>query len=583
MDTVAYLKEVFRDNKILFRALRLVLRTWRAKTDGYPDWKAILRGDRAAWTRALASSYSGPHVLMATSDGGNLHAATLESLLAAALTLRGAHVHVLLCDNALPACWECDATLYPDIGHFLRHGPSKDICKTCFRPAARMFQAMGLTLHRYSEFLTGEETARARSLAQSLSRDEMAAYKLDGLAVGEHALAGALRFFAKGELDSEPDSLGVLRRYFEAALLTTFATRTLLKRFPFVSATCTHGIYVPFGLIGEAAREAGVRVVNWNVAYRKKCFVFSHHDTYHHTLMAEPTSKWENLEWTRETEARTVAYLRSRAEGTQDWIWFHDKPVSDQDAIRNQLGLDPKKPVIGMLTNVIWDAQLHYPANAFPNMVDWAVRTIEWFAKRQDLQLVVRIHPAEIRGFLKSRQLMADEIAKRFPVLPPNVFVIRPDNQISTYAVMALCNSVIIFGTKTGVELTSMGIPVIVAGEAWIRNKGVTLDAASAEDYFRILEKLPLPARLDAATIRRARMYAYHFFFRRMVPIETLEVFKGNPPFRISLAGLDALLPGRSTGMDVICDGILKGTDFIYPDESFPAAEREPTPPPLAR
>jgi hypothetical protein len=59
---------------------------------------------------------------------------------------------------------------------------------------------------------------------------------------------------------------------------------------------------------------------------------------------------------------------------------------------------------------------------------------------------------------------------------------------------MLECNAVIIYGTKTGVELTSMGRPVIVAGEAWIRNKGLTLDATSRDNYFHILDGLPLPS-----------------------------------------------------------------------------------------
>ena len=54
---------------------------------------------------------------------------------------------------------------------------------------------------------------------------------------------------------------------------------------------------------------------------------------------------------------------------------------------------------------------------------------------------------------------------------------------MSTYALMSLCNAAIIYGTKMGVELTSVGLPVIVAGEAWIRNKGLTHDASSPEEY----------------------------------------------------------------------------------------------------
>jgi hypothetical protein len=64
-----------------------------------------------------------------------------------------------------------------------------------------------------------------------------------------------------------------------------------------------------------------------------------------------------------------------------------------------------------------------------------------------------------------------------------------------------------------------MGIPVIVAGEAWIRNTGVTIDVGSQEEYFRALDRLPLPGRLPPETVRRARQYAFHFFFRRMIPI----------------------------------------------------------------
>jgi len=88
-----------------------------------------------------------------------------------------------------------------------------------------------------------------------------------------------------------------------------------------------------------------------------------------------------------------------------------------------------------------------------------------------------------------------------------------PESRISTYVTMLQCNAVILYGTKTGVELTSVGMPVIVGGEAWIRNKGITFDASSPAEYFELLDRLPFPTRMDETTIRRARMYAYHFFF----------------------------------------------------------------------
>jgi hypothetical protein len=138
---------------------------------------------------------------------------------------------------------------------------------------------------------------------------------------------------------------------------------------------------------------------------------------------------------------------------------------------------------------------------------------------------------------------------------------------------MEKCDSVIIYGTKTGVELTCMGIPVIVAGEAWIKNKGLTIDSATREEYFRVLDSLPCSGRLDDSTITRARKYAYHFFFRRMIPLEILDARDQWPPFVIDIKRLTELLPGKDPGLDVICDGILQGKPFIFRAEEYQKEE----------
>ena len=132
---------------------------------------------------------------------------------------------------------------------------------------------------------------------------------------------------------------------------------------------------------------------------------------------------------------------------------------------------------------------------------------------------------------------------------------------------MSQCNAVLIYGTKMGVELSASGIPVIVAGEAWIRGKGVTLDAMSEADYFRLLDALPLATKLDEAARERALKYAYHFFFRRMIPLDCVKERKGWPPFEVAIGDLADLSPGKSRGLDVICEGILFGRPFIYPAE----------------
>jgi hypothetical protein len=559
----------------LWRATRLARRWYYARYDAYPDWQQVLQSSHSdLWQSARGAAEGGPRVLMATAIGSFSHAVTLESALSAALTFRGAEVHALLCDGTMTACAECEASLYPRLDRFAQHGPSRDLCRDCMWPAERVYQQLGIRVHKYSDWLLPEDRADAGRIAQSVPMADLRSFTHEGLALGEHAYAGALRFFATGNLDGEPLAEPIGRRYLHSALLTAFATRRLLRAIRFTSAVVTHGIYVPWGIIAEVSRQERVRVSTWNVAYRKRRFIFSHDDTYHHTLLSEPREHWERLQLSPDQEGELMRYLHSRREGLFDWIVFHRPSRQEPQELARTVGIDPSRPVIGLLTNVAWDAQLHYPANAFPNMLEWLVRTCEYFAARQDLQLLIRVHPAEISGFPPSRQPILRELAKRIPTLAPNIHVVPPESELSTYALMSLCNSVIIYGTKTGVELTSRSIPVIVAGEAWIRNKGITHDASTPEEYFRILDALPFPGPLDAGETARARRYAYHFFFNRMIPLPFVEPRRGNGSYRLNLRSLRHLLPGASSGLDTICRGILGQAPFLLQDAApEPASE----------
>jgi hypothetical protein len=531
-----------------------------------PDWQSVLKG-YPEYEKVWNEAASGDLVLIPTSVGGFTPGVVIESLLGVALKLRGVNVHFLLCDAMMPACLQVHLGKVEGAQTIVDRGLKDVACPGCERRGTQVLQSTGLPLSFFSDYISADKAAQLRQLAETIPFDEIADYRIGAVTLGEHARAGALRFFSSGHLPAGRDGEMVLRRYFEAALVTHEVTVEAIRRLNPSCAVFNHGIYVPQGIIGNVARAAGVRVVNWNVAYRKKSFIFSHHETYHHTLIDEPVEVWENIEWNEGIDEALTRYLRSRWYGTEDWIWFHDQPQHDVSAIANETGIDFSKPLVTALTNVFWDAQLHYKANAFKDMLDWLLQTIEYFKGREDLQLAIRIHPAEVRGAIPSRQPIEAEIRKHFPVLPRNVFVIPAESQASTYALCEHSDSVIIYGTKTGVELSAFGIPVVVAGEAWIRNKGLTIDAVSPESYFRILDSLPVRQRLSGEQTLRAKKYAYHFFFRRFIPLNCVSESERAPPFEIRIGGMEDLLPGADPGLDVICNGIINGTEFVYPAE----------------
>jgi hypothetical protein len=251
--------------------------------------------------------------------------------------------------------------------------------------------------------------------------------------------------------------------------------------------------------------------------------------------------------------------------GTGDWITFQSKNNEINksnlltDFISKNNGIN-----VALLTNVLWDAQVHYEQNAFDNMLEWIYYTIEYFKDRNDLNLIIRIHPAEVRNKLPSKQLIFNEINKRYQTLPQNVLVLDALNDVTSYEVAQESHCCLIYGTKMGVELSAMGNPIIVAGEAWIRNKGLTYDAKSKSEYRALLDQIPEGIEMSAEQIELAKKYAYHFFFRRMIPLDGIDYNYGTPPFKIDLKKAKHVIQYPTKSINTVFNGLLHQKPFIY-------------------
>lgn len=537
-----------------------------APEPGFPDWPGLVGRQSERWVEAVAQA-DGPRILIGTHTGLHGAVVALDSLLAVALTLRGARVSFALCDGVLQGCLMAGHPQPTPAPVIVERRLPEVLCGACFDRGTRVYRPLGLPIARLSDHLKPGDYREVEAAVAALSLHEFPGWRFDGTRAGEHGWAGTLRYYARGDLDGEPLGEAVARRYLEGAALEARAFGRIVAQAKPDVGVLHHGIYSPQGIAADVLRQAGARVAAWVVAYRRNCFIFSHDDTYHHTLIDEPADAWEDLVLTGDQQAQIRDYLASRAGGGRDWIYFHGESEGDFAAWARAKGIDPAKPLVTALTNVVWDAQLHYPANVFASMLEWLTETVRAFADRPDVQLMIRVHPAETKGGLKSRQLCEDELRQRFPVLPPNVFIAGPDEPVNSYAAALASNACLIYGTKMGVELAPLGVRCIVAGEAWVRGKGLTLDPASKSEYFDLLRRIPFADGEGRPDVERALRYAYHFFFRRMVPLPFLQPNGSGALYGLGIERLDDLMPGRSPGLDILCDGVLSGAPFVYPAE----------------
>ena len=244
----------------LFRRLKAEAAPIRAAAQGaLVDWASLIQKDQKLWQQATRRSAKGKSVLIATNTGGHALVTLLESVLAVSLALRGAKVHHLLCDAALPACLQAMWTNLAGPQDLVDRKLGERLCKHCFKTGSMVFDQLPIEHHTLGTLCDERGKAEARRLAETIPVDEIPTYVLDGMAVGDHAKAGRTPLLARGTLENEPMGEDVLRRYFEASLITAFAMKALFAKERIDAAAFHHGIYVPQGIVGEACRGPGVQ------------------------------------------------------------------------------------------------------------------------------------------------------------------------------------------------------------------------------------------------------------------------------------------------------------------------------------
>src|SRR5581483_4904489 len=212
-----------------------------------------------------------------------------------------------------------------------------------------------------------------------------------------------------------------------------------------------------------------------------------------------------------------LADLENARRGAKVWgkskrLWQY---VSSQggEETRKSLGLD-HRPVVMLAANVLGDS-LTLGRNIFAkSMTEWMTRTVQFFANRPEVQLVIRVHPGE--KLVPKARSMAQVVREALPNLPAHIHLIGALDKVNTYDLIEIADLGLAYTTTVGLETAMNGLPVIVCGDTHYRKRGFTIDPDSWDEYFAALEKVlgDLPAhRLSQEQIAAAWNYGYRYFF----------------------------------------------------------------------
>ncbi len=484
---------------------------WRAKREhARRKYAQAIRALAHDSVHADAVQSSSETVLIFSSMGIFADHLVVDTLLARELMRQGAKVIVVLCDAQLPVCHVSDRYSYAfSVGANGRTRRQKKICENCVGATQELIQDSGITYAFYSDGL------------KHASQLQMPDSSID---VSDEIDSGVIRFAASSHpnvLRSLPDD--IYPKYALGASIALRAIDGLFNKYQPTKVIAHHGIYLPQGIVQKVARQHQVVFYSWHFGYRKSTLIFSRGDTYHRELIAAQPAAFDRALEPLQRE-RILNYLHSRMTGGQDWIHFNRVP-KPFDAAGSPRGY------FVFYTSVDWDAALHFPASVFSSQFDFLDKLIEVFRRTPDYDLIIRVHPAEVTGFHPAA-LSADDHLKTHQ-LPSNVRVISARDTTSSYDLAKNCVAAIVYNTKLGLELPPVGIPVIVAGDCWIRGKGFSYDVGTLTDLEGFI------CMGSALTVtddqrERALQFAYYFYYRRCV--DTPELTSAGSKFQVTVS-----------------------------------------------
>ena len=487
---------------------RLLVLDWVRRCGGFN------RGVRAGSSNDafdLARTRGKPIVLFFGSIPGLRNHMTVDLYLAKIFVARGCEVHFISCDGVLEAC-HVSSVYTEEKG--LEYWCHKFSCGTC--SVARQYAEKlcpSIIWHKFSDFLPNKADMA----------DESSDYDS---AIFHQARAGMIRYLASSEstVISQSEDLLLPRYVRSASTVVSLMEKIVLSLKPTV-ALLHHGVYVPQGVILESLRKFSIPFYTWHFGYRANTLIFSKSDTYHREF-CKYIPGWDKP---LSPESREIIqqYLLDRRVGSQDWIKFNSSDPSAD--VSKPLESQRYTKTFVFFANVDWDACLHYPGHEGFSQFDLVRELLAIFESRQDYRLLIRAHPAEVTGFHKSATNLADFCYSEG--FGSNVEVINAHAPISSYDLIDGADVFIVYNTKMAIELCATGIPVIVCGDSWVRDKNLSYDISRLSDLSNLID-----SKLVCLTgqVERALRFAYYFYFRRCVEFKDVRSEKRGV-FRISI------------------------------------------------
>lgn len=465
---------------------------------------------------------NGDNVLIALICGAYGH--TFEGLFARKAALQGKNVYILRCGAYFGYC----DVINTELSH-------KNLrCAVCLAQQEDFMKAFGGVDCMYKGYITTKEEHEIATYIDAFFRQKTSTHKFKDVPLDQILHSALQRYYLIAEPAVRDDK--VTRGFLYTMLSTLTVMDKLVKKIHPKYVLSSHGTYSTWGAVVEYCKAHNVYVITYGQNYNRCGIEFTYDDSYLTGVLNDRENKWAEKVLSQKESATVKRFLDERLGFVKDETVAFDynknnKTRYTREQLNEILGIDANKKMIGLFPNIPWDGQVTGGSAVFHHFSDWLRTTVDYFVTRDDAVLVIRSHPAEVlTGDAAGHETTATILRSLYTELPHNVLLLGPKHQINSYTLGENSDFGITYSSTVTLELTYLGIPVILCGCPPFKDKNIAFDISSLENYIELLNKgLNGELKVDQDRLERLFRYIHYFFFMRTMPQTLVDVHDAAP------------------------------------------------------
>lgn len=342
--------------------------------------------------------------------------------------------------------------------------------------------------------------------------------------ISEHenqAFSSTIRYYQTDVLDISKN--GEHYSYYCKSLrnieISVAVAKYLMKHYEPDIFLTSHGIYSLWGPQFNIMKSNGIStIVFGRHGYADKKMAFL--DTLHQLGgYSKSFSHFrQNYEMTEQDDKVIEEYFESRFshDATDTKFYYKDRKLS-------QVNRAGDKFQLVLFPNLIWDGNIKERNTIFSGLIEWIVSTVEYLKNTDEIQVIIRFHPAEATVYTDTVKLET-LVRKELPNIDlyKNVTILSSDSDVDTYQLMKKSTDIgITYGGMVALELPFLNKPIIMCGKNRFCNTGISFEPATKQDYFDLIgnpEKVITDFNSNFEEIRR-NLYLFSYWYLCELPI----------------------------------------------------------------